>query len=43
MTLIAHFALKSVWGSAIHELAFLGFGQNLCTVSNKIVASYEEQ
>jgi len=28
MTLNAHFALKSVWGSATNELAFLAFGQN---------------
>ena len=28
MTLNAHFALKSVSGSAINELAFLAFGQN---------------
>ena len=45
MTLNAHFALKSVSGSATNELAFLAFGQNfanlksyLYTVSDKIVA-----
>jgi len=28
MTLNDHFALKSVWGSATNEFAFLAFGQN---------------
>jgi len=28
MTLNDHFALKSVWGSAINELAFLALRQN---------------